>query len=77
VHAVVGEHGAHAAVPFAYDPTGHVATVNGQDVAPCALKDPAAQGRHTAEEGAPLAAEYVPAEQGVHVKGAAAPGTLL
>jgi hypothetical protein len=37
VHAVVGEHGAQAAVPFAYDPTGHVATVNGQDVAPFAL----------------------------------------
>ena len=77
MHAVAGEHGAHAAVPFAYDPTGHVATVNGQDVAPCALKDPAAQGRHTAEEDAPLVPEYVPAGQGVHVEGAAAPTKAL
>jgi hypothetical protein len=77
VHAVAGEHGAHAAAPFAYVPTGHVEAVNAQDVAPCALKDPAAQGRHAAEEDAPLAAEYVPAGQGAHVEGAAAPGTAL
>ena len=74
---MAGEHGAHAAVPFAYVPTGHVATVNGQDVAPCALKDPAAQGRHTAEEDAPLVPEYVPAGQGVHVEGAKAPRKVL
>ena len=66
MHAVAGEHGAHAAAPFAYVPTGHVEAVNAQDVAPCALKDPAAQGRHAAEEDAPLAAEYVPAAQGRH-----------
>ena len=77
MHAVAGEHGAHAAAPFAYVPTGHVEAVNAQDVAPCALKDPAAQGRHAAEEGAPLAAEYVPAGQAVHVEGAAAPTKAL
>jgi hypothetical protein len=37
VHAVAGEHGAHAAVPFAYVPTGHVDAVNAQEVAPAAL----------------------------------------
>jgi hypothetical protein len=40
MHAVAGEHGAHAAVPFANVPTGHVEAVNGQDVAPCALYVP-------------------------------------
>ena len=48
-----------------------------QDVAPCALNDPAAQGRHAAEEDAPLVAEYVPAGHRVHVEGAAAPRKVL
>ena len=52
-HAVAGAHAAQAAGALAYVPTGHVDAVNAQEVAPAELKDPAAQGRHAAEELAP------------------------
>ena len=73
VQAVAGEHGAHAAVLFANVPTGHVAAVYAQAVAPWVLEDLPAQGRHETEELAPAAVEKVPAGHGVHVEGATAP----
>ena len=77
MHAVAGEQGSHAAVPFAYVPTGHVDAVKAQEAAPCALKAPAAQGMQEAEEGAPAEVRYVPAGQAAHVEGAAAPTKAL
>ena len=44
VHAVAGEHGAHADVPFANVPIGQVDAVKAHDVAPSALNDPAKHG---------------------------------
>jgi hypothetical protein len=76
-HAVAGEQGAHAAGPLANVPAGHVAAVNAQEVEPWALKEPAAQGRQLAAEGAPADCENVPAAQGAHVEGAAAPTNAL
>jgi len=60
---VAGTHAAHAAVPFANVPTGHVAAVKAQEAAAAALYAPAAQGRHVIEEFAPIAEEKVPAGQ--------------
>jgi hypothetical protein len=77
VQAVAGEQGAQAAAPLANEPTGHVAAVNAQEVAPATLYAPAAQGRHAAEELAPGEGEKVPAAQGAHVEGAAAPKKAL
>ena len=65
MHAVAGEQGAHAAVPCAYVPTGQVDAVYAQEVAPCALKAPAAQLAQAALEAAPVALDHVPAAQGV------------
>ncbi len=78
MHAVAGAHAAHADVPFANVPAGHVVAVCAQAAAPAALYAPgAAQGAHAAEELAPRAAENVPAGQGAQEKGAAAPTAAL
>jgi hypothetical protein len=65
VHAVAGEHAAHAAGALAYVPTGQVDAVYAQEVALAGLKEPAAQGVHTAEDCAPTEVEYEPAAQAV------------
>ena len=44
VHAVAGEQGAHADVPFANVPIGQEAAVKAHAVAPCVLNDPAKHG---------------------------------
>lgn len=75
--AVAGEQGAQAAVPFAYVPIGQVVDVKAHDVAPWVLKDPGLQGKHTADEFAPVATENVPAAQGTHVELITAPTTVL
>ena len=88
---MAGEHGAHAAVPFAYVPTGHVDAVNAQEVAPAVLYNPAAQGGQNdappvlcvpaaqkVQSGAPAALDllrYVPAGQDGAAQ-AGAPGAL-
>ena len=77
MHAVAGTQAAQAAVPFAKVPTGQVVAVNAQEGAPDTLNAPAEQGAHAAEEFAPREGEKVPAGQGVHVEGAAAPTKAL
>jgi hypothetical protein len=73
VHAVAGEHGSHADVPFANVPIGQVVVVKAHAVAPCVLYVPALHGAHTVDEFAPIATEKVPASQGMHVELIAAP----
>jgi hypothetical protein len=63
VHAVAGTQAAQEAGPLANVPTGHVADVNAQEMAPAVLNAPAAQVRHAAAELAPVAGEYLPAGQ--------------
>ena len=53
MHAVAGEHAAHAAGALANVPAGHGVGVNAQAAAPAALNAPAAQGRHAALDVAP------------------------
>ena len=77
MHAAAGEHGAHAAVPLAYVPTGHVEEEKLQEVLPWVLYAFALQGRHAVGEGAPSVVEYVPAGQGLQADGAAAPTKVL
>ena len=48
---------------LAYVPAGHVDAVYAHEDAPATLCASAAQGRHAAEEVAPVALEYVPAAQ--------------
>ena len=57
VQAAAGWHATHAAVPFAYVPTGQVEAEKAQEVAPAVLNAPAAQGRQVAEVDAPGAVE--------------------
>ena len=71
---MAGEHGAHAAVPLAYVPTGHVEEEKLQEVLPWVLYAFALQGRHAV---APSVVEYVPAGQGLQADGAAAPTKVL
>ena len=74
---MAGEHAAQDAGATANVPTGHVDALNAQEVAPAVLKDPAAQGRHAADELTPGEGEKLPAAQGVHAEGATAPKRAL
>ena len=72
-HAVAGEQGVHAEVPFAYVPVGQFDAVKGHDDAPWMLYEPKAQGWQTADELAPIMTEKDPAAQGVQTELVAAP----
>jgi hypothetical protein len=65
VHAVAGEHAAHAAGALAYVPTGHVEELNAQEGAPATLNTPTAHKRQAVLEVLPVAGLYVPAAQSV------------
>ena len=66
--AAQGRHAAEELAALANVPAGHVVAVKAQEVAPWVLNPPAAHAVQAALEEAPVAADQVPAGQGVASK---------